>query len=155
VALAAIALVAVTSAGCSVTNPQTTAQYYMAGDAVEAVLENDVVVTSLLVVAEDAESAGNVIARVVNGGTEARQVQISSADGAVDLSVTVEPGQTVAVGPDGDEEAVLDPVGTVPGGRVPMTVSLDGGQPQELTVPVLDATLPEYADLVPTTSPTG
>jgi hypothetical protein len=36
-----------------------------------------------------------------------------------------------------------------------MTVSLDGGQPQELTVPVLDATLPEYADLVPTASPTS
>lgn len=154
-ALAILALVVGTSAACSVTNPQTTQLAYTPGDGAYVPLSADVSVTSLLIVTEDAESPGTLIGRVVNDGTEPAAVQISGGEqGQAVVSLQVSPRSSVALGPDGDREVVVDSVGVVPGGLVPMTVTLEGGESQNVGVPVLDGTFEEYADLVPTPSPT-
>lgn len=153
-ALVALALAAASvTAGCSVTNPQTTQLQYAPGDGVEARLGQDVTVASVLFVAAGEDSPGTLIARVVNDGTEPVTVQITGDD--VDVSVDVAPGETYEIGPEGDEEVVVDPIGAVPGTTIPLTVALEGTDASEQIRPtVLDGTLEEYADLVPTSSPT-
>lgn len=154
-ALAVLALVALTSAGCSVTNPQTTRLPYMPADGVENRLSPTITVTSLLIAAADAEGPGQLVARVTNSGTDPASVTFSgTGDAQVDLTVRVDGGETVDVGPQG-REAMVEPVGTVPGGLVPVSVALEGGQPVELEVPVLDSTLEPYATLVPTPTPSA
>jgi hypothetical protein len=149
-AAAALALVALTSAGCSVTNPQTTSLQYMPADGVENRLSPTVTVTSMLIAAADKQGPGQLVARVTNTGTEPASVTFTATgDAQVDLTVRVDGGETVDIGPKG-REAMVQPVGTVPGGLVPVSVALEGGEPVELEVPVLDATLEPYATLVPT-----
>ena len=154
VALALAASAVAATAGCSVTNAQSTSMYYVAGDGAEARLSSTVTVSGVMFLAEDADSPGTLIARVVNSGTDTATVQFQGQD--VNLSVDVDPGRTVAVGPDGDEELLLDRMGYVPGSQVPMLVGLpDGSGQDELRVPVLDGGLAEYADLVPTADAAG
>ncbi|MFP5336223.1 MAG: hypothetical protein ACLGIV_13025 [Actinomycetes bacterium] len=148
--LAAFALVAAATAGCSVTNPQTTAQYYVPSDGAEARLGADVTVTSVLFLAADEDSPGTLLARVVNEGTEPVEVTITGQDVDVDVTVDVDPNSTVEIGPDGDEEVLVEPMGAVPGTSVPLMVSVgDGSTSEVVRATVLDDTLEEYADLVP------
>ena len=151
VALAVAAVLASgLTAGCSVTNPQETARSYMPSDGVEAQLGDGLVATNLLLIAEDAQSEAVLVARVVNSGTEPATVRITSTEADVDVEVEVEPGQTYAVGgQDADEQVTIDSLGVMPGQRLPMTVGADGAEPVQVSVPVLDGTLPEYADLLP------
>jgi hypothetical protein len=149
-AAAALALVALTSAGCSVTNPQTTELQYMPADGVEGRLSPTITVTSVLVAAADKQGPGHLIARVTNSGTEPASVTFTgTGDAQVDLTVRVDGGETVDVGPKG-REAMVEPVGEIPGALVPITVAVEGGEPVELEAPVLDATFEPYATLVPT-----
>jgi hypothetical protein len=155
-ALASLALVVVTSTGCSVTNPQTTQLSYAPADGASALLSAEVTVASLFVAAADAEGPGNLVARVVNDGAEPATVQITGgSDGTVNVSVSVPPRSTVGIGPDGGRQVLIDPVGAVPGALIPMTVSLQGGESADVGVPVLDGTFEEYSGLVPTPSAAG
>jgi hypothetical protein len=155
-ALVTLALVVGTSAGCSVTNPQTTQLQYTPSDGAQALLSADVLVTSVLIAAADREGPGNLIARVVNDGLEPATVRITGGGEAdVDHTVTVPPRSTRGLGPEADEAVPLETVGAIPGALVPMTVALVGGESMDIEVPVLDATLEEYAELVPTPARTG
>lgn len=154
--LAAVALAVVATGGCTFTTQQQTNTYYMPSDGVEALLGPDVVVTSVLVVAEDQESPGTLIARIVNSGTEPISVQVLSDEADIDLDVTVNPGEMYAVGPEGDQEVLIDPLPVVPGQSIPMTAVLEGGEiVEDMLVPVLDSSLREYEELVPTADPTA
>jgi hypothetical protein len=154
-AVAALAFVAVTSAGCTLTNPQTTELAYQAGDGAEANLGPYVTVASVLVAAENKDGPGALVARVVNDGPDPATVQFQGEGGVnVNVSVRTQPGQTVDVGPHGGQQATINPVGVIPGGLLNIRVSLQGTQDSAvLDVPVLDGTLPEYATLVPSASP--
>lgn len=155
VALAALAALALTSAGCSVTNPQTTQLQYDPSDGVVARLDATVTVANLLIAATDAEGPGNLVGRIVNDGEEpVTVVLVGGGEGGVNQSFRVPARSSLGIGPGFDDQVLIDPVGEVPGGLVPMTVSLQEGRSVELDVPVVDGTLPEYATLVPTQTPT-
>lgn len=147
--VAMIALAAVSTAGCTFTTQQTTELYYEPADGVEALLGPDVVVSSVLIVTDEQGAPGNLIARVVNSGIEPARVLLASEEAGVEVTVTAEPGETVEIGPEG-EQVIVESVDAVPGTLVPFVAALpDGELAFEILVPVFDETFPRYAELVP------
>lgn len=142
-ALAATALLA----GCSATNPITTSFEYDPSDGVSERL-GDVRVGNLMVLTAEEGSAGTVLGFVSNAGDEATSVVLAVGE-EQSAAIDVPAGGTVLLGPDGDESVDLDAVAAPPGSKVDVTVTSDVAGAATFEVPVLDGTLPEYADLVP------
>ncbi|WP_217615810.1 hypothetical protein [Cellulomonas sp. GbtcB1] len=140
--------------GCSVTNQITTEVAYSASDGVRATL-GDLTAENLLIVAEAADAPGALQGALTNRGDEALTVELS-LEGSSER-VRVESGATVLLGggsgeggADGDErERVVFDTAGAPGSTVELTLSTGAAGDETVPVPVLDGTLPEYADLVP------
>jgi hypothetical protein len=149
-ALAALVL-AVTgvTAGCSEFSEQTTTLQYTPSDGVQADLDGGVQVRNAFFVAEGADAPGTLVTTVVNLGDEDVTVMVTG-DG-INAEIDVPAREAVQVGPEGDEQIEVSSMNAVPGELVPLTVST-GAAAAELGVPVLSGDLPEYADLVPTSS---
>ena len=143
--LASVALIA----GCSWFSAQTTELQYTPSDGVQGTL-GDVDVRNVFMVAQDQDSPGTMVGSLVNNGSEDVTVTISGESLSQDVDVPA--GEVVTLGPDGDESVEVERVGVVPGRLLPVTVS-GGGEELDLAVPVLDGSLPEYAELVPTAGP--
>jgi hypothetical protein len=146
VVVGAVALVAAAVlSGCSATNPITTEMAYAASDGVRATL-GDLTAENLLLVAAAADTPGALQGALTNRGDEDLEVELD-LDGDIAL-VPVAAGETVLLGGEDGEEVVLDTPGE-PGSTVEMTLTTDAAGSETVPVPVLDGTLPEYADLVP------
>jgi hypothetical protein len=142
---AAVAGLGLVLAGCSATNPDTTTRDYAASDGVDLTL-GDLDLGNLLVLAAEEGAPGTLLGSVTNTGSDATTVQIGLADDAT--SVEVGPGETVLLGP--DQEAVdLAAVPVAPGALVDLAVGSEVDGTTTVRVPVLDGTLEQYADLVP------
>lgn len=146
------ALAAVLLSGCSAFSEQTTGLDYAPSDGVQGELDQ-VGVRNAFVVASGAGSPGTLVGSLVNNGDEDVTVTLTSEVPGLSGDIEVPAGQVVMLGPDGDETVETPQVGTVPGRHLLLAFSTDGGTALELDVPVLDGTLPEYADLVPTEAP--
>lgn len=128
---------------------QTTTLQYTPSDGVQGTV-GDVDVRNVFVVAADEDSPGTMVGSLVNNGSD--DVTVTIVGESLSKDVDVPAGAVVTLGPDGDESIEADEVGVVPGRH--MRVQFSGGDDAvELAVPVLDGSLPEYADLVPTGSP--
>lgn len=138
-------------AGCSATNEITSQDAYSASDGVRAEL-GDLTGENLLIVAAAADEPGALQGGLTNRGDDPLTVTVSTTE---DSSVTVRiPGNTtVLLGGDEGEEVVLD-TPDAPGATTALTLSTGPGGSTTLQVPVLNGTLPEYADLIPTAEPT-
>lgn len=150
VVVGALALaVAATLTGCSVTNPITTEKPYAASDGVRATL-GDLTAENLLLIAAEADGPAALQGALTNRGTESLTVEIATAGSSERIRVAS--GATVLLGGTDGEDVVLDtPVG--PGATAEVTLSTGAGGTDTVPVPVLDGTLPEYADLVPQPEP--
>ena len=144
--LLALAGVAVLS-GCTATNPITTMDDYSPSDGVRGRL-GTVSLGNIMVLTAEEGAPGTVLGSVTNDGEEEISVSLGLVDGEP-VTVDVPGGDTVLLGPDQDEEIELESVPAEPGGLVDMLVSADREGEATLRVPVLDGTLPEYAELVP------
>ena len=133
--------------GCGVFSEQTTQLQYTPSDGAQADV-GGIAVRNIMFVAEDEQSPGSLVGVILNSGSEDVQVSLSSENG-VQATFDVPAGESISLGPDGDETVVVDPVGVLPGRTVPLTVT-GGDQTVEIVTPVLDGTLSEYAELVPT-----
>jgi hypothetical protein len=148
VVVGAVLALAAALSGCSVTNQITTEVAYSASDGVRATL-GDLTAENLLIVAEAADAPGALQGALTNRGDDPLTVQLSLA-GSTER-VRVEPGATVLLGGADHEDAeqvVFDAAGA-PGSTVELTLSTTAAGEETVPVPVLDGTLPEYADLVP------
>lgn len=146
VVVGAVALVAAAVlSGCSATNQITTEMAYAASDGVRATL-GDLTAENLLLIAEAADTPAALQGALTNRGDDNLVVQIETGGGSERVSVTA--GETVLLGGENGEEIVLDSAGA-PGSTVEMTLSTTDAGSLTVQVPVLDGTLPEYADLVP------
>jgi hypothetical protein len=145
-AAAAVAAIAVL-AGCSATNPITTSFDYDPSDGVSQRL-GDVRVGNLLLLAAEEGGAGTFVGFVANGGGQPASVVIALGGEQSD-QIDVPAGQTVLIGPEGDETVDVEAVPAAPGSKVDVTVTTDVSGAATVQVPVLDGTLPEYADLLP------
>jgi len=151
-ATVAVALVGAGLAGCSATNPITTQRPYAASDGVRTTL-GDLTAENLLILTSGAGEAASLQGAVSNDGAEELEVTFALEDGTEVGSVEVGAGDGVLLG--GTEgEQLLFASADVPGATTDVTITTAAGGSETIAVPVLDGTLPEYADLVPTAQPT-
>ncbi|MGW6130081.1 hypothetical protein ACWFNE_08660 [Cellulomonas sp. NPDC055163] len=151
-ATVAVALVGAGLAGCSATNPITTQRPYAASDGVRATL-GDLTAENLLVLTSGAGEPASLQGAVSNDGAEALEVTFALEDGTEVGTVEVGPGDGVLLGGTDGEQLLFTSV-DVPGATTDVTITTATGGSETIAVPVLDGTLPEYADHVPTALPT-
>ncbi|NCT91933.1 hypothetical protein GXB85_13355 [Cellulomonas sp. APG4] len=145
-----VPLALATAAGlsaCSATNPITTTTTYAASDGVRVELD-DVRLGNVIVLSSAEGAPGVVVGQITNDGDEDVRVTLG-VDGALAEPVAVDARGTALLSPDGGDEVTLDAVPVAPGAYVELQIAVDGGATTTAQVPVLDGTLPEYADLVP------
>ena len=109
-------------------------------------VSDTVSVQNLMIIAAAEGAPGALQGGVVNNGAEPASVAIG------DVIVEVPAGATVLLGGSTGDKLVIDQTTVAPGANAQLTVGLDGATGETVFVPVLDGTLPEYADLVPAAS---
>ncbi len=142
------AVLAAVLSGCSATNPITTEKPYSASDGVRATL-GPVTAENLMLVAAEADGPGALQGALSNRGEAAVAVTVGVGDDA--QRFWIESGDTVLLGGTGGEDAVFT-TPDAPGATTDLTLTTDADGTETVPVPVLDGTLPEYADLVPATA---
>lgn len=145
VVLAGAVLLAAVLSSCSATNDITTAQAYSASDGVRAEL-GDVTAENLLIVASAANEPGALQGALSNRGKETVTITVTAGESSED--VRLHAGETVLFGGTNGELLLLT-TPDAPGAMTDLTLASGPGGTLDLQVPVLDGTLPEYADLLP------
>jgi hypothetical protein len=148
-ASAALALgLALGASGCSMLTYQATTEHYDASDGVSANV-GDLDLRNVLVVSEDGAD-GNLVMTVVNTGDDDATLGVQFGEGGGEvIEVEVEAGQTLVLGSDEEEPVLLEGIDAEVGGLLPMYFQYGDVEGVEKLVPILDARLPEYADLAP------
>ena len=127
---------------------QATTEHYDASDGVSANV-GDLDLRNVLVVSEDGVD-GNLVMTVVNTGEDDATLGVQFGEGGSDVvEVDVEAGQTLVLGSDEEDPVLLEGIDAEVGGLLPMYFQYGDVEGVEKLVPVLDARLPEYADLAP------
>ena len=142
VGLATAALLGAT--GCSAINPQATTIEYAPSDGIIATV-GEAEVRNLLLVSGESEAEGRYIGSVANSSEEPIEVSLTVNGTTTRVSV---PGGEVLSLETSENEHVIPSTGTFPGGMAQGTIEVDG-QSQDVQIPVLDGTLPEYREFVP------
>ncbi|KGM02393.1 hypothetical protein [Cellulomonas cellasea] len=150
-ATVAVALVGAGLAGCSATNPITTQEPYAPSDGVRVGL-GDLTAENLLVLTSGEGEPASLHGAVRNRGGEDLEVTFTLEDGTEVGTVEVAAGDGVLLGGT-DGEQLLFTATDVPGSTTDLAISTAAGGAETVPVPVLDGTLPEYADEVPTEGP--
>ena len=141
----ALALTVAALAACS---PITTSNPYAPSDGVRVDVSGAVTGENVLIVSEAEGSAGAVHGALTNRTEEARAVTVS-LDGAALTIVQLEAGETVTIGSEDGPQIEIDAVPAPPGALTDLDFSTAEEGSVTVGVPVLDGTLPEYADLLP------
>lgn len=139
---------AATVAGCSVFSPMTTAMDYPPSDGHQLDLDT-VGVRNIMIVAKEKGAPGQLFGSVVNNGLNEATVTFTNASGA--LAPVKVPAKSVVNLAPLDLSVANTPQ---PGTLMPFRVSV-GQSAGDLTVPIQDGSLPEYATLVPTGAPSS
>ncbi|WAP51644.1 hypothetical protein OL239_18130 [Arthrobacter sp. ATA002] len=144
-----IALAVLGVSSCSAVNEQATVREYSPSDGI---VENvgEVELRNLLVVSNGDGEAGRLLGTVVNASPE--NVEFSLAMGGTTLEWSIESGDKV-IFEDAQTDTVTVPnVDTLPGTGLRADAS-NGAETVELNVPVVDGTLEDYREYLPTPSP--
>ncbi|WP_456846374.1 hypothetical protein [Cellulomonas sp. P5_C6] len=144
-------------AGCSATNGITTEDPYSAADGIRFTL-GDVRGSNLLVVSAAKGEPGTVLGGLINDGDKDRTVTVS--DGTDSTDVELGPKETVLLGggdvpEDGTATVLFASMDVPPGAVLKVTFSTPEDGSITVDLPVLDGSLPEYATMVPTPSPSS
>lgn len=129
-------------AGCSALSPITTSLDYSAPDGTQISTE-DVLAHNMKLIATEVGGPALLTGSLSNRSGDDARVDVSWDGGSA--SIAVGAGQTVLLGPDHERVEGTSPV--LPGLVVDLTIATPGTT-QTGPVPVLDATLPEYARYV-------
>jgi hypothetical protein len=146
VAVAALVLLGTTA--CNFVAPQATLEVYEPSDGTSTTV-GDVKVANALIITEDGEEA-NLVAAFINRSDKQVKLKLQYESGSdkVDETITLGAGETESLGRAGSE-AILRDIDAKPGDLFPIYLQYGDAEGKQLLVPVLDGTLPEYADLVP------
>lgn len=154
-ATAALGISLLSVTGCGYINPQQTSQQYSASDGVHADL-GPLQLRNILIVSAGEDQPGRVLGAVYNSSSEDADLTIRGADGS-ETQIPVKAGDYTLLN-ESTDPAILSTTGDIPGSLVDVTASESvTNTEQTVSVPVLDATLPEYAAFLPegsTPSPT-
>lgn len=150
-AVPASVLAAVVLGGCSQMSPQTTQLDYAASDGV-MIVEGDLAVRNLLLVADEQGQQATVVGSLVNSSGDPMQIQLGAEGSQLSQPVEVPAGDAVVLS---DEDPRIEvPIDAQPGTMTTFVIRT-GSQDLTLEVPVLDGTLAEYSTLTPGAAPTA
>lgn len=142
-------VLAVSLAGCTFVAPQTNQKAYDPSDGVSGGV-GDIELRNVLMVTADGTDA-NLVVSTINSGDRSVRLVVSweNANGTrVDRNIYLKAGGSRTYG-SASHPFVLGDIGADPGSLFEVYFQY-GNQPgEQLAVPVLDGTLPEYSDLVP------
>ena len=150
--IAAIGIGAMAFTGCSAINEQSTTRVYSASDGVRLDL-GQLELRNVLIVSEAADAPGRVAGTFYNQSDSDITLTISGAAGS-QTEIVVKPGTPTVLGTTGDEH-ILNTVASAPGALEAVELRLSGASSEtaSLNVPVMDGTLQEYKNLIPTIAP--
>ncbi|MEX1078037.1 MAG: hypothetical protein WED09_02885 [Homoserinimonas sp.] len=146
--VAVAALVLLGTSACNFVAPQATLEVYDASDGTSTTV-GDVKVLNAMLITADGEEA-NLIASVVNQSASRVQLTLQYESGSddIDEKFTIGAGEVLQLSPEG-LEMMLHEIDAQPGDLFPVYLHYGDAQGQQLLVPVLGGTAPEYADLLP------
>ncbi len=122
--------------------PIQTLEPYAASDGVRTVMNDDVIVENLMIISVGEGAPGAVQGGIRNDGAST-SVKIG------DQFLPVDAGETLLLGGKNGIDVTIDSVNVRPGATMPLTLTVEGSDPQEVPVPVLDGTMSEYEELLP------
>jgi hypothetical protein len=144
VGLAGIVSLGLALSACS---PVTTDKPYAASDGIRATVGDLVVENVMLVTSADGEP-GRLLGAATNNSPDDDTLSLSTEDSLVDIDVALGGNSTLNFYTSEDPGSFIDAVPAAPGATLPMVLSDGDGQTVSVSVPVLDGTLPEYADVL-------
>jgi hypothetical protein len=152
--IAVSAIVAVALAGCAFLTPQATLKHYDPSDGVSASI-GDVRISNALVLTDDGKD-GNLILSALNTSSRDLKlnVQWDAAGTKTTVTVKLPAGKATQIGYGDDGQEYLADIGTDAGGLLPVYFQYGDVAGKQLQLPVLDGTLPQYTELLPTPTPT-
>jgi len=138
------------TAGCGYITPQQTSHQYSASDGIRADL-GPLQLRNILIVSTGEDKPGRLIGAVYNSSSKDVKLTVNGAKGS-QTEVPVKANSYTLLNEKSDE-AILSTTGGQPGSLVDVKISENGTNVSNtVKVPVLDATLEEYKDYVPTPS---
>lgn len=149
IALAAVSATgALLLAGCA---PSTTTLNYDPSDGVGVTVAsvdgNELRGINLMVVGAAEGEPGNLLGALTNETQEDASFTLETPAGSP-VTVDVPAGDTVYLGTETGESVQIDTLSAPPGSYVDATLAAAGGS-TEFKLPILDGTLPEYAEHLP------
>lgn len=141
------AVIVLGASGCSMLSPQATTIPYSPSDGVNVPDSGPLDVRNALVVADESGTVGNFIAAIVNDTDSSETLTVGVGGGV--QTVRVPARSVVSLGVDGAEPLLIEALGSEPGTYVEIAFQSGDGTGVEVSVPVLDGSLPYYADFAP------
>ncbi|QMU96025.1 DNA modification methylase [Microbacterium esteraromaticum] len=152
--VAAIALgsaLALGTTGCTFITHQATTNPYPASDGVPIdETGGDVIARNVFIVTTEDGEIGSLVGAFINEGDKTTTVDIDVAD--EQLTLRVPSAERVSLGAE-EMPLRIENLGVKPGATVEVLVISGDGEAVPAQVPVLDGSLPQYADLVPAAEP--
>ena len=149
-AAAALGLGLVTVTGCGYITPQQTSHQYSASDGIRADL-GPLQLRNFMIVSAGEDKPGRLLGAVYNSSSQDVKLTVNGAEGS-QTQVSVKANSYTLLN-DSTDEAILSTSGGIAGSLVPVKITENGTNVSNtVKVPVLDATLEEYKDYVPTPS---
>ena len=143
-------LVIALTSGCTFMTDQATMQPYDPSDGTSAVIDG-VKVLNILMLSEDGETA-SLLMNIANEANSSATVNVQYENAAgqkVDESVHVNANAVKSVGNQPDATLIMKGIDGAPGSLFPVFLQIGDAAGQQVQVPVLDGSLPYYADLLP------
>jgi hypothetical protein len=153
-ALTAAAIgVSLLTAGCGYITPQQTSHQYSASDGIRADL-GPLQLRNMLIVSSGEDEPGRLIGAVYNSSSKDVKLTVNGAKGS-QTEVPVKANSYTLLNENTDQ-AILSTTGGKPGSMGDLKITENGTNVSNtVKVPVLDATLKEYKDYVPSASPSA
>ncbi|WP_127794096.1 DNA modification methylase [Agromyces sp. LHK192] len=136
------------ASGCSMLTYQATTEHYDASDGVPATV-GDLELRNILVLTEAGDDRANIIFTVANTGDDDATLTVEPVEGGEPVELEVPAMEQVVLGVGEQEPLTIEGLQVDPGADTPIYFTAPGAEGVEVLVPVLDGTLPEYADLLP------
>jgi hypothetical protein len=148
--------VMVLTAGCNFISPQATTQHYDASDGFSTNV-GSVELRNAMVFTKNGDEA-SLSVTLLNTSSTARTVKFQYSSFGSDTTVTIPVkahGETRRGTTGGDEQTILTGIGKQPGTLLQVYVQYGSSSGKTFKIPVLDASLKEYATLLPSPVPTS
>jgi len=152
-ATAALGIGLLSVTGCGYINPQQTSEQYSASDGTHADL-GPLQLRNMMIISEGEDKPGRVIGAVYNSSSSDVTLTIGGA-GSSQTEIPVKKNSYALLN-DSSDEVTLSSTGGKPGSLVEVSIRENGtNQNATFKVPVLDATIVDYKQYLPSSAPTG